>query len=68
MMKKSAAESKGSEGGDDVSADQQDKEGAERKEQKVYVLDRGFMRWQELYGEDERLTEGYVKEIWKDGY
>ncbi len=38
------------------------------KEQKVYVLDRGFVGWQERYGEDSRLTEGYRKEIWKDGY
>jgi len=40
----------------------------EVKEQKVYVLDRGFVGWQEIYGEDTRLTEGYRKEIWKDGY
>lgn len=40
----------------------------EVKEQKVYVLDRGFVGWQEMYGEDPRLTEGYRKEIWKDGY
>jgi hypothetical protein len=38
------------------------------KEQKVYVLDRGFVGWQERFGEDERLTEGYSKELWKDGY
>jgi hypothetical protein len=38
------------------------------KEQKVYVLDRGFVGWQEEYGEDTRLTEGYRKELWKDGY
>ncbi|TLD18112.1 hypothetical protein PspLS_10446 [Pyricularia sp. CBS 133598] len=37
-------------------------------EQKVYVLDRGFVGWQEVYGEDENLTEGYRKELWKDGY
>lgn len=37
-------------------------------EQKVYVLDRGFVGWQEAYGEDENLTEGYRKELWKDGY
>ncbi|KAL1871566.1 hypothetical protein VTK73DRAFT_2030 [Phialemonium thermophilum] len=37
-------------------------------EQNVYVLDRGFVGWQELYGEDERLTEGYRKELWRDGY
>ena len=38
------------------------------KDQKVYVLDRGFVGWQETFGEDERLTEGYRKELWKDGY
>ncbi|KAB8292578.1 hypothetical protein EYC80_008283 [Monilinia laxa] len=43
-------------------------EGTEKKEQKVYVLDRGFVGWQEIYGEDTRLTEGYRKEIWQDGY
>ncbi|KAK3688236.1 phosphoprotein phosphatase-like protein [Podospora appendiculata] len=37
-------------------------------EQKVYVLDRGFVGWQELFGEDSRLTEGYSKELWQDGY
>ncbi len=45
-----------------------EKEGKEGKEQKVYVLDRGFVQWQERFGEDTRLTEGYRKEIWKDGY
>jgi hypothetical protein len=43
-------------------------DGGKKKEQKVYVLDRGFVGWQEKYGEDERLTEGYRKELWKDGY
>ena len=33
--------------------------------QEVYVLDRGFQGWQEKYGEDERLTEGYVKDLWE---
>ncbi|KAK3323781.1 phosphoprotein phosphatase-like protein [Cercophora scortea] len=37
-------------------------------EQKVYVLDRGFVGWQEVFGEDKRLTEGYSKELWQDGY
>lgn len=45
----------------------EDKE-KEIKEQKVYVLDRGFVGWQESFGEDERLTEGYRKELWKNGY
>ncbi|KAK0701913.1 hypothetical protein B0T26DRAFT_682009 [Lasiosphaeria miniovina] len=37
-------------------------------QQTVYVLDRGFVGWQEVYGTDERLTEGYRKELWEDGY
>jgi hypothetical protein len=52
---------------DDKDAEWEDIE-EEGKEQKVYVLDRGFVGWQERYGEDPRLTEGYRKEIWKDGY
>lgn len=40
----------------------------EKGEQTVYVLDRGFVGWQEVYGGDERLTEGYRKELWADGY
>ncbi|KAI1063163.1 hypothetical protein LB507_005652 [Fusarium sp. FIESC RH6] len=40
--------------------------GEEAKEQDVYVLDRGFSGWQEVYGEDERLTEGYVKDLWEN--
>ena len=36
--------------------------------QKVYVLDRGFVGWQEVYGPDERLTELWRKELWEDGY
>jgi rhodanese-related sulfurtransferase len=36
--------------------------------QTVYVLDGGFAGWQETYGTDERLTEGYRKELWENGY
>jgi Cdc25 family phosphatase len=32
--------------------------------QEVYVLDQGFSGWQDVFGEDERLTEGYSKELW----
>ncbi|KAF3929807.1 hypothetical protein ABW19_dt0210610 [Dactylella cylindrospora] len=32
--------------------------------QQVYVLDGGFADWQEKYGDDERLTENYNREIW----
>jgi rhodanese-related sulfurtransferase len=45
-----------------------DKDKVDAKGQKVYILDRGFVGWQETYGEDERLTEAYVKDLWKDGY
>jgi Cdc25 family phosphatase len=34
--------------------------------QEVFVLDKGFVGWQETYGEDERLTEAYSKEIWRN--
>ena len=39
-----------------------------KKVQKVVVLDGGFTKWQEKFGEDERLTEGYQKDIWEFGY
>ncbi|KAH0491812.1 hypothetical protein TgHK011_003220 [Trichoderma gracile] len=34
------------------------------EKQEVFVLERGFTGWQEEYGEDERLTEGFRREIW----
>ncbi|KYK61372.1 hypothetical protein DCS_02514 [Drechmeria coniospora] len=34
--------------------------------QDVFVLDRGFHGWQQVYGTDERLTEAYRKELWED--
>ena len=36
------------------------------KNQEVMVLDGGFTQWQEKYGEDERLTDDYAKDIWQD--
>ncbi|KAF2475708.1 Cdc25 family phosphatase-like protein Ibp1 [Lindgomyces ingoldianus] len=36
--------------------------------QKVVVLEGGFTKWQEKYGEDKRLTEAYQKDIWEFGY
>lgn len=42
------------------------REGEGAVEQEVLVLDRGFEGWQRVYGEDERLTEGYVKDIWEN--
>jgi Cdc25 family phosphatase len=41
---------------------------AKGKEQKVVVLEGGFTKWQEKYGEDKRLTEAYQKDIWEFGY
>jgi rhodanese-related sulfurtransferase len=44
-----------------------EKVGKEKK-QEVLVLEGGFTKWQEKYGEDKRLTEGYQKDIWEFGY
>ena len=46
------------------------KEGNEKeggKKQKVVVLKGGFTEWQEKYGTDEELTEGYRKDVWEFG-
>lgn len=43
------------------------KEGG-KKEQKVVVLSGGFTEWQEKYGRDERLTEGWRRDVWEGGY
>ncbi|KAF2636930.1 Rhodanese-like protein [Massarina eburnea CBS 473.64] len=43
-------------------------EGAEKKAQKVVVLEGGFGKWQEEYGPDKRLTEAWKKDIWEFGY
>lgn len=40
----------------------------EGKEQKVLVLKGGFTEWQEKYGADKDLTEGWQKDIWEFGY
>ncbi|KAL8996625.1 MAG: hypothetical protein Q9169_003907 [Polycauliona sp. 2 TL-2023] len=37
-----------------------------KHQQEVLVLDGGFVKWQERYGTDIRLTEGYVPDIWND--
>lgn len=38
----------------------------ESHKQEVYVLDGGFVRWQEKYGKDTRLTEAYAEDIWRE--
>ncbi|KAK7610705.1 Rhodanese-like domain-containing protein [Phyllosticta paracitricarpa] len=40
----------------------------QQQQQEVKVLEGGFVRWQEKYGTDESVTEGYVEDIWKYGY
>lgn len=50
-------EAKGGEGGSEG-----------KRKQKVVVLQGGFTEWQEKYGADEKLTEGWQKDIWEMGY
>jgi len=40
----------------------------QKGDQKVYVLEGGFVKWQEKYGKDKLLTEAYAEDIWKYGY
>ncbi|KAI4113625.1 MAG: hypothetical protein LQ345_005434 [Seirophora villosa] len=40
--------------------------GEEGKEQEVLVLDGGFVKWQERFGGDERLTEDYAADVWEE--
>lgn len=47
--------------------DEKTEEG-EGKKQMVYILEGGFVRWQEKFGEDTRLTEGYQADIWQDSW
>lgn len=73
-LAKSKAQSEAAEGeasdskdGEWVDEGTVDEEGETSKlnEQKVYVLDRGFEGWQEVYGKDERLTENWSEELWQ---
>ncbi|KAB2103098.1 hypothetical protein AG0111_0g9181 [Alternaria gaisen] len=47
--------------------EQKEPSGKQIKKQKVYVLQGGFTMWQEKYGQDKDLTEGYQKDIWEFG-
>ncbi|KAJ5966246.1 hypothetical protein N7481_012960 [Penicillium waksmanii] len=38
----------------------------EYQKQEVYVLEGGFVQWQEKYGKDEKLTEAYAEDIWQE--
>jgi rhodanese-related sulfurtransferase len=56
------------EGAEEERPEESTEESKGKKVQKVVVLDGGFTKWQEKFGEDERLTEGYQKDIWEFGY
>ncbi|KAF2748635.1 Rhodanese-like protein [Sporormia fimetaria CBS 119925] len=56
------------EGGDTDEGEKEVEGRKGRKKQEVVVLDGGFVKWQEVYGEDERLTEGWRKDVWEFGY
>ncbi|KFZ03334.1 hypothetical protein V502_11032 [Pseudogymnoascus sp. VKM F-4520 (FW-2644)] len=58
-----ASDSKDGEWVDEETVDEKDEQ-SKLKEQKVYVLDKGFEGWQEVYGRDERLTENWSEELW----
>lgn len=38
----------------------------ENKEQQVFVLEGGFVEWQQKYGNDTKLTEAYAADIWEE--
>jgi len=48
--------------------DQLQKSEQQKQEQVVYVLDGGFVKWQEKYGKDKKVTDKYDEEIWAFGY
>ncbi|KAJ4291780.1 Cdc25 phosphatase Ibp1 [Kalmusia sp. IMI 367209] len=57
------------EGGEEIKEGRGRRRGKEEvKEQKVLVLRGGFTQWQEKYGPDKQLTEGWQKDIWEFGY
>lgn len=67
----SVAPPEGEQAGRSTDAKQEEgaSEGDEKKgpvEQRVCVLRGGFSKWQEAHGQDERLTEAYVKDLWGD--
>ena len=41
------------------------KDERDAKRPEVHVLQGGFGTWQARYGEDARLTENYVKDLWE---
>lgn len=56
------------EGKEGENGEGQGQQGSGKKKQKVVVLGGGFTEWQEKFGRDDRLTEGWRKDVWEDGY
>ncbi|KAF1960796.1 hypothetical protein CC80DRAFT_489043 [Byssothecium circinans] len=52
----------------DNQKEKDEKSKGEKKTQKVLVLEGGFVKWQEKYGPDKKLTEAWQKDIWEPGY
>lgn len=63
----SVVKAKGEVSGEGVDDDVKAEEKQGVRIQRVYVLKGGFTEWQEKYGEDTTLTEGYQKDIWEFG-
>lgn len=38
----------------------------ENQKQQVFVLEGGFVEWQQKYGNDTKLTEAYAADIWEE--
>jgi Cdc25 family phosphatase len=38
----------------------------ESPKQQVFVLDGGFVEWQQKYGNDTQLTEAYAADVWEE--
>lgn len=36
----------------------------EFKKQEIFILEGGFVKWQEKYGRDKKLTEAFAADIW----
>ena len=54
----------------DTSSNLKDVSGVTEAErvQEIFILDGGFVKWQELYGTNKQLTEAYAEDVWKYDY
>lgn len=64
VVSKGVVKEEGVGGKEEGESEEKNKEGSK---QRVYVLRGGFTEWQEKFGEDDKLTEGYQKDIWEFG-